>query len=153
LNGRKLDVTPILEMGTEDLFGPELTQKILVDERNMFTVPPDVENEMMHNNLPAQVHEADDDQAHIVAHMSAARLTGDLQGRFRAHVAAHTMALQGKLQRQMAQQQGAPGVPGGAKPGVPGQPRMGAQVAGPRPGVQNPPGLPGPDQGMGPGRG
>ncbi len=153
LNGRKLDVTPILEMGTEDLFGPELTQKILVDERNMFTVPPDVENEMMHNNLPAQVHEADEDQAHIVSHMSAARLTGDLQGRFRAHIAAHTMAMQGKLQRQMGQMQGAPGVPGGAKPGVPGAPRMGAQVAGPRPGAQNPPGLPGADQGMGPGRG
>ncbi len=153
LNGRKLDVTPILEAGTEDLFGPEITPKILIDERNMFTVPPDVENEMMHNNLPAQIHEADDDGAHIQSHMSAARLTGDLKGRFRAHIAVHTMAMQRKLQMQQAQQQGQPGVPGGQRPGVPGTPRVGAQVAGPRPGAQNPPGLPGPDQGGAPGRG
>lgn len=153
LNGRKLDVTPILEIGTEDLFGPELTPRILVDERNLYTVPPEVENEMMHNNLPVQVHEADDDQAHLISHMSGARLTGDEQGRFRAHIAAHTMAMQAKLQKQQAQQQGAPGVPGGPRPGVAGSPRIGAQVAGPRGTAQNPPGLPGPDAGMGPGRG
>ena len=154
LNGRKLDVTPILESFVEGLYGPELAPRILIDERNLYTVPAEVENEMMHNNLPVAVHEADNDQAHLVSHMSAARMTGDLQGRFRAHIAQHTMAMQTKLQMQMAQQQGQPGVPGGPPgAGVPGTPRPGTQVAGPRPGAQNPPGLPGPDQGMGPSRG
>ncbi len=155
LNGRRLDVTPILEQFVEGLYGAEMGPKILIDERNLFTVPAEVENEMMHNNLPAQIHEADNDQEHLVSHMSAARLTGDLQGRFRAHIAMHTMQMQAKLQKQMAEQQGMPGVPGprGTAPGVPGTPRAGAQVAGNRPGGQNPPGLAGPDQGMGPGRG
>lgn len=152
LNGRKLDITPILESFVEGLYGPELAPKILIDERNLFTVPAEVENEMMHNNLPAQVHEADNDQEHLVSHMSGARLTGDLQGRFRAHIAMHTMAMQAKLQRQMAQQAGQPGVPGGSAPGVVGAPRPGAMPAGNKPMVQNPPGVPGADQ-IGPSRG
>ena len=154
MNGRRLDVTPILESFVEGLYGPEMAPKILIDERNLFTVSAEVENEMMHNNLPVAVHEADDDQQHIVSHMSGARLTEDLNGRFRAHIAQHTMAMQAKIQRQMAQQPGAPGVPGGPPgAGTVGTPRPGAQVAGSRGGVQNPPGLPGPDQGVGPSRG
>lgn len=153
LSGRRLDVTPIIERFVEDLYGPELAPKILIDERNLFTVPPDVENEMMHNGLPAQVHEADNDQEHLVAHMSAARLTGDPQGRYRAHIAMHTMAMQAKLQKQVAQQQGQPGAPGAGPPGIAGSPRVGAAAAGPRGGVQAPPGLPHPDQAAGPGRG
>jgi hypothetical protein len=152
LNGRKLDVTPILESFVENLYGPEMATKILIDERNLFTVPAEVENEMMHNGLPVDVHEADNDGQHLQSHMSAARLTGDVAGRFRAHIAKHTMAMQRKLQMQQAQQSGAPGVPGGSESGVPGTPKPGAQVAGAKPGAQNPPGLPGADQ-AGPGRG
>jgi hypothetical protein len=154
LGGKRLDVGPILESFVEDLYGPELAPQILVDETNRFTVPPDVENEMMHNNLPVSVHPADDDQQHLISHMSGARLTGDANGRFRAHIALHTMALQTKMQTQLAQQQGMPGVPGGGQPGagVPGTPRPGAQP-GVKSGPQNPPGLPGPDQGVGPSRG
>jgi hypothetical protein len=69
LGGRKLDLTPILEAGTEGIFGPELAPKILIDERNMFTVDPDTENEIMNNGMTVQVHEADEDhQAHAGAH-------------------------------------------------------------------------------------
>ena len=146
LNGRKLDLTPILEKFVESLFGPETAPHILIDERNLYTVPPDVENVIMHNNMPVAVHQADDDQQHIVSHASAAQLTGDPQGRLRAHLAMHQMALQAKQQIQMGAP-GAPGVPGGAGPGVPGTPRAGASPAGPRSVAQNPPGLPGADQG------
>lgn len=153
LNGRKLDVTPILEQFVEGLYGPEMAPKILIDERNLFTVPAETENEMMHNNLPVQVHEADDDQQHLVTHMSGARLTGDPHGKYRAHIAMHTMAMQAKQAKQQGAQPGAPGVPGGSASGVPGQPRPGASPGGPKPGMQNPPGLPGPDQGVGAPRG
>lgn len=160
LNGRRLDVTPILEQFVEGLYGPDLAPRILVDERNLYTVPADVENEMMHNNLPVQVHEADDDQQHIIAHMSAARMVGDDQGRFRAHVAAHTMAMQTKAQMSGTMrgvQPGLPGAPGPsvggpAVPGTPGTPRLGGMPTGAKAGPQNPPGLPHPDQ-IGPGRG
>lgn len=154
LNRRRLDVTPIIERFVEDLYGPEMAPKILIDESNMFTVPAEIENEMMHNDLPVAVHEADNDQQHLIAHMSAARMTGDLNGRFRAHIAAHTMAMQAKMQQQMGVAQGQPGAPGAAaQPGIAGSPRMGAQSAGPRGNVQGPPGLPHPDQAVGPGRG
>jgi len=152
LNGRRLDVTPILEKFCEDLYGPELAPKILIDERNLFTISPEVENEMMHNGLPVDVHDADNDQEHIVSHMSAARLTGDMQGKFRAHIAKHTMKMQAKQQMQMAQAAGAQGVPGGGQPGVPGSPRMGGAPAGPN-GPANPPGLIHPDQAPVAGRG
>ena len=157
LAGRRVDVTPIIEKQVEALFGPEVAPKILVDERNLFTIDPNVENEMLLNGLPVDVHEADNDQQHIGVHMSGARMTSDPTGKFRAHIAKHTMKMQMKAQMMMGQQQGggAPGVPGppaGAGPGVPGSPRMGASPAGPRP-VQGPPGLPHPDQAAAPGRG
>lgn len=154
LNGRRVDVTPILEQQVESLFGPELAPKILIDDRNMFTVDANTENLMMHNGLPVDVHEADNDQEHLQSHLAAAQMTGDLQGRFRAHIAKHTMAMQVKLQKQMGMQQGAPGVPGpqGTAPGVPGSPRPGAMPQG-RGGPQSPPGLIHPDQAPMPGRG
>lgn len=153
LNGRRLDVTPIIETFVEDLYGPEMAPRILIDERNLFTVPPEVENEMMHNNLPADVHDADNHQMHLVAHMSAARLTGDPEGRMRAHIAKHTMLMQQQAQKAMAAQQGGePGIPGqvpggpGGPPGVAGTPRIGAMPQGPRAGPQGPAGMIHPDQ-------
>jgi hypothetical protein len=141
LNGRRLDVAPILEFGTEQIFGVDIAPKILIDERNLFTIDPEEENLMMHNGLDAAVHEADDDAKHIQAHQRGAVMTGDPVGKFRAHIMAHMQAMQAKLQKQMGAQQpqGAPGVPGGAGAGVPGSPRMGAQPAQPRP--QQPPGM------------
>lgn len=140
LNGRRLDVTPILEFGTGQIFGADVAPRILVDDRNMFTVPASEEDLMMHNGLQAQVHEADNDIEHIQAHQQSAVLTGDPVGLFRAHIAQHTQALQIKQQKLMGQQQqaGQPGTPGGAGPGVAGTPRHGAQPGQPRP--QQPPG-------------
>jgi hypothetical protein len=144
LDGRRLNVGPILEMGTEQIFGPEVGPRILIDERNLFHVEPSDENLMMHNGLPAEVHPADDDQRHIAEHMQGATLTGDPHGLFRAHIQAHQQAMNQKMQKQLGAPQGQPGVPGGAGPGVAGTPRPGAQPGQPRP--QSPPGAVHPDQ-------
>jgi hypothetical protein len=145
LNGRRLDITPILEYGTGQIFGVEVAPKILIDERNLFHVEPSEENLMMHNGLPAEVHPADDDARHIQEHQQGAILTGDPLSLFRAHIQAHTQAMQAKQQQAMGQQQGGqPGVPGGTGPGVAGTPRPGAQPGQPRP--QQPPGAIHPDQ-------
>lgn len=145
LNGRRLDVTPILEYGTGQIFGAEVAPRILVDDRNLYHVEPDEEDLMMHNGLQATVHEADDDPRHIQSHQRAAVLTGDPLGLFRAHIQAHQQAMQIKQQKLMGQQQGGqPGIPGGAGPGVAGTPRPGAQPGQPRP--QQPPGAIHPDQ-------
>ncbi|MGR3910004.1 hypothetical protein Q3A80_23465 [Burkholderia sp. SR8] len=146
LDGRRLNIGPILEYGTEQIFGPEVAPRILIDERNLFHLDPQDENLMMHNGLPAEIHQADDDRAHIAAHLQAAQLTGDPHGLFRAHIQQHQQAMQAKLQAQQAPkpQPGQPGVPGGAGPGVAGTPRPGAQPGQPRP--QGPAGMIHPDQ-------
>lgn len=145
MNGITLDVTPILLAGTENLFGAEMAPRILVDKRNMFTVPAEVEDEMLHNGMPVETHEADDDIRHLQTHMRAASLAGDTMGLWKTHMAGHMTQLQKKRQMQMAQAQpqgqGQPGAPGGAGPGAAGAPRPGAIPApgGPRP-AQGPPG-------------
>ncbi|MGQ7939138.1 hypothetical protein [Paraburkholderia sp. D1E] len=144
LDGRRLNIGPILEFGTEQIFGPEVAPRILIDERNLFHVEPDDENLMMHNGLTAEIHQADDDRRHIQSHLAAAQMTGDPAGLFRAHIQQHQQAMQAKLQASQPQPQGQPGVPGGAGAGVAGTPRSGAQPGQPRP--QGPPGMIHPDQ-------
>ena len=142
LNGRKLDITPILEVLVENVFGAELGGRILIDDRNKFTIPPEIEDEMMVNGIPADVHEFDDDNAHMKSHQQAGQSSGDPAGLIRNHMQAHMQAMQKKRQAAMMAQQpqpGQPGVPGGAGPGVAGTPRPGAQPAPGRP-MQNPPG-------------
>jgi hypothetical protein len=141
MGGRRLDLSPFLEMGTENIFGPEIAPRILIDDRNMFTVAPDMENEILHNGMNAQVHEADNDTEHLQSHMRAANLTGDPGGLFKAHMGAHMQAMQTKRERAAAAQQpkGQPGSPGGGPPGAAGAPRPGAMPGNSRP-VQNPPG-------------
>jgi len=145
LNGRTLDVTPILEAGTENLFGPEMAPRILIDKRNQFTIDPDIENEMLHNGFGVTVHEADDDSVHLQSHMKGASLAGDPLGLFKTHMMMHAQQLQKKREMQAGQPGGAPGGPGGAGPGVAGAPRPGAMPGQPRP-MQQPPGAVGADQ-------
>lgn len=156
LNGRKLDITPILEILTDNVFGAELSGRILIDDRNKFTIAPDIEDEMLVNGIPVDVHEADNDPEHMLHHQAAAQASGDPAGLIRTHMQAHMQSMQKKREMAMASQQGQPGqqgVPGGAGPGVAGTPRPGAQPQMPRPG-QQPAGAIHPDQMPGqPGRG
>ena len=103
LNGRKFDATPILEKLVENVFGPEMAPRILIDQRNMFNIQPDVENEMLSNGFPVEVHEADNDPEHLQSHMKAASINGDIQGLYKLHMQAHAMQMQKKREMQMAQ--------------------------------------------------
>jgi hypothetical protein len=160
--GRQFDVTPIVEKLIEDVFGPEQAPKIFKDIRNQFHVPPEIENQMIANGFMVEVHEADDDQEHLQAHMRGAGLDGDPQGLYKIHMQGHMAQIQRKRQMQLGPPQagGAPGGPGGgpgaAPPqGVAGAPRPGAIPGQPR-GGQQPPGAVHADQmsdGAMPGRG
>jgi hypothetical protein len=144
LNGRRLDVTPILESGTEAIFGPEIAPHILIDTRDLMQVDPEQENQMLFNGFDVPVHPEDDDPKHLQSHQQDAIRTGDPAGHYRKHISEHMAQLQAKRQAQMAQQAqaagqlpmgkqpGGPGAPGGAGPGVAGQPRPGAQPGMPR---------------------
>lgn len=127
LNGRRLDITPALEKSTLMLFGAEVAPQILIDERDMFTIDPEQENEMIANGLHVECHPIDDDPKHLQAHMAAAQKTGDPSHGFRAHIGAHLLQMQKKAQASgQASPPGQPGVPGGAGPGVAGTPKQGA---------------------------
>lgn len=153
LNGRRLDITPILEVLVENVFGAEMGGKILIDDRNKFTIPPEIEDEMMVNGIMAEVHESDDDAQHMQVHQQAGQQSGDPAGLIRTHIQAHMQQMMKKRQMAAPPPPGQPGVPGGAGPGVAGSPRPGAQPAPQRP-MQNPPGAVQQDAMMGaPGRG
>jgi hypothetical protein len=142
LNGRRLDIGPILDNIAEATFGPTQTQNILIDERHKVSIPAETENHLLHNGAPLPVSPMDDDVEHIHSHEEAMQMTGDPNGYFRTHMKLHFEQLQ-KKQSAMAPT-GQPGIPGGAAPGVAGTPRPGAMPAQPRP--QGPPGSIHPDQ-------
>lgn len=148
LGGKRLDLSPIAEAGTLQIFGADVAPRILVDEQSHFTIDPNDENLMMHNNLPVEVHPADQDPQHIQAHLAYAESSGDPNGRARAHIAKHVMQLQAKRMQQAGAMQPAKGLPGapgaGGASGAAGTPRIGAQPGAPRP--QGPPGQVHPDQ-------
>jgi len=127
LDGRRLNILPILEKGVESLFGPEVASKIFIDERDLFTVSPEIENEMLHNGLEVDVNPGDNDIEHIKSHTEAVKLAGDPMMVYKKHIVAHIQAMKKKQQQQMAMQQqmvqGAPGAPGGGQaPGAAGTP-------------------------------
>jgi hypothetical protein len=149
LNGRKIDIAPIIEILVDNVFGSELAGRILIDDRRKFTLDPQVESELMLNNVPIETHPADPDELHLQTHQLAARLTQDPTGLMKVHIQDHIKQLMTKRKEQIAGQAkpaGLPGVPGGAGPGVAGTPTMGAQPNGPRPMPQQPPGAIRPDQ-------
>ena len=140
-NGKRLDVTPIIEEIVNNVYGPHITPRVIIDDRNDLSVAPEMENELMHNGLPCPVHPADDDKHHIDTHMAMAQKSGDENGLIRAHVAEHMRQMAGKSAPKGAPQQptGQQGAPGGAGPGAAGTPKPGAQPSMPR-GGQAPPG-------------
>jgi hypothetical protein len=159
MKGKQIDISPIVVRATEQLFSPEDAQKIVIDERNLYSVSPEMENEMIANGQDVFVHPNDDDPKHLQSHMQAASVNGDPRGLYMFHITRHMGQLQQKREAQMGQQQqggkGVPGSPGGLPgmgpkpPGAAGTPRPGALPAPQRPG-QNPPGaIPG-DQMMDP---
>lgn len=142
LAGRKLDLGPLIEFCNEAICGPTMAQNVLIDQRHMMTIPAELENEMLHNNLPVTPSPEDNDIEHIQEHQQAAQMTGDPTGIYRNHIMQHTQSMQKKMQQQMPK--GQPGIPGA--PGVAGTPRPGAIPAGPRNGAQQPNGAVHPDQ-------
>lgn len=154
LGGRTLDVSPILVAAVENVFGPDMAPKILVDKTNQFTISPEIENEVLHNGFTTSVHEADNDPEHLQSHMRAAATNQDPLGLYKMHMGFHMAQLQRKQQMQMAAAGGmvggAPGSPGGGPgsivpPGAAGTPRPGAVPSGPRGIMQQPPGAISPD--------
>ena len=136
LRGRQLDVSPIIEQLVEDIYGPRLAPKVLVDRRHAMGLPPELENQILALGHPCFVNQGDNDLQHISVHMMA---PPDAQGLIKAHVIEHQQKMQQQSQQLLGGPGGRPGAPGGAGPGIAGSPRPGAVPAPPR-GGQAPPG-------------
>jgi len=150
LNGRILDIGPVLDHLVDTVYGPRLASRVLKSARDTLSLDPHVENEMLEQNMPVAVSPLDNDVEHIQVHHAAAMQTGDPTHQIATHIMAHQQSMQRKA-AAAAPPPGAPGIPGMGSPGVPGTPRPGGQVAGPRGQVQQPPGAVHPDQMHAPG--
>jgi hypothetical protein len=138
--GYDLDLSPMMVRMVENLFGPR-EAPLIFKKKQAITIPPELENQMLEYGHVVEVHEADDDMAHLQQHMQLMQL-GDPHGTVRDHIGKHQQQIQKKQQAAMQQQMaqgGVPGTPGGAGPGVAGAPKPGAQPGTGR-GVKGPPG-------------
>ena len=151
LNGYQVNMVPVITQLVENTFGPRLSPLVFVSPEQQMPVPVEQENLLLREGFEVPTHQMDDDRQHIMAHgtlMQQLQVTGSGAGavkKVQTHIWKHMQQMQAKQQAQMAQQQGGqPGAPGGAvggqqQPGLPGQPRPGAQPGLPRP--QGPPGM------------
>jgi hypothetical protein len=136
LNGRKVDLGPMLEYITEVTCGPRIAPYVLIDQRHQLSIDPMTENELMDNQFPVQTHAMDDDVKHIQAHMASMKA---MPNEFkRGHILEHIKQLKAKAAEQQ-KLSGPPSLP------PPGGPQAGA-VPQPPTGGQAPPGAVRPDQ-------
>lgn len=135
LNGRKVDLGPMLEYITEITCGPRIGPHVLIDQRHQLSVDAETENELIRNQFPVQTHEMDNDVEHLKIHLP------EMQANPSEYMKGHIIEHIKQLKEKSAQAQG------GAQPQLPapGGPRPGAQAQAPT-GVQNPPGAVSPDQ-------
>ncbi len=127
----ELDISPMIVMGTENVFGPRIAP-LIFKKKTLISVDPMMENDMMLEGFPVPTHPIDNDQEHLQAHMMAMQ-AGDPHQTIANHMAMHMQQLQMKTAQQAQQQSGQPPQQGGGGGG-------GGQGRGPRPGAT--PGLP-----------
>lgn len=141
LNGRTIDLGPVLEYVSEVTYGPRIAPRVLIDERHKFTMQPQEEDALMDHLFPVQVHEGDEDMKHIQVHMQHFQQTGadmgDPNHLKRGHILEHIKQLKEKAAKAQGAQQPQPQP--GASAGQPGAPNPGAAAQAPT-GPQQPPG-------------
>lgn len=140
LNGRKLDIAPLLEVINGTICGPRVAPHVLIDQRHQLTIDPETENDLIANMFPVQVHDMDNDQEHIMKHLARFREELQLHPHHdkvselaRGHILQHIQAMKTKAMAAM-----------GGQPGGGGGGRAGAQIQGPS-GPQQPAGAVRPD--------
>lgn len=145
--GKAFDPTALMEAIGQNMFGPEIAARTIIDQRMSWD--PEEENEAMLSGFEVPVHPADDDIKHIQAHQPAIAL--DPTGRIALHVQDHMKQRQQKAMamimqmaqqavQQMAGQQPQQAQPPQAPQGAPRRPQPGAVPAGPRQ-IKGPPGM------------
>ena len=141
--GYQLDPAPFIEHAVGSVAGWRIGRQVLRDRRQLMTMDPKVENQILALGMPVMVHIGDDDPKHIQDHMPLTQSSDQIVAQnTQDHVQKHMMSMQAKeMQHQMQQM-------GQQQPGQGGQggmPQGGAQPAGPKL-VRGPAGAIHPDQ-------
>lgn len=153
LPGKKVDIAPVIEEFVNETFGARVGRLVLRDLEDEFSVPPDIENQMLARNLFVIVHPTDNDEEHIQEHMKLIdhpNTPPPAKQQAHEHIQMHQAQIHMKSQaamQQQAQEKGIVGAPGAAgQPGMSGAPapRIGAVPGQGR--MQGPPGMIHPDQ-------
>lgn len=142
--GYQLHLGPLVEAGTQNVFGSFLGSKVLIDQRHQLTQKQEDENIQLGEGFDVPVHPLDNDAEHLKALMPWLQQTGDMHGTGRVHAQAHMTSMQLKNQAAMMKAQAQQGMkpPG---PGGPGQPQPGASPGQPH-AMKGPPGAIHPDR-------
>lgn len=134
LNGRRVDLGPMLEYITEVTCGPRIAPHTLIDQRHELSIDPHTEDELMDSGFAVQVHPIDADVEHIKVHADSFKLKPNTY--LKGHILEHIKQLKAKAVAQSPQQQSLP---------APSGPKAGGQAEPPQPG-QRPPGSVHPDK-------
>lgn len=137
-NGKKIDIAPIIETVVQNIYGPRLGARVIIDQSSQLSVPAPLEDTMLLAGLPVEVHPNDNDVEHLQDHIAAMQKSGvepmgPQAAQFIIHIQKHQAQMQQKTMAAQGQMMGMQGGMGG------GGPRPGAQPMLPR-GGQNPPG-------------
>lgn len=143
--GYSLHLAPVLVAQNQNIFGAFLGSQLIVNDRELLTMDPEEENEILGMGQHLHVHPLDDDQGHAKSHVADIQKNGDEFGTKGQHLAAHVQSMQMKIQASMQKAQAGAGMPPGqGAPGGGGRPQPGAMPMGPH-AAKGPPGLPHPD--------
>jgi hypothetical protein len=134
LEGRRIDMVPLIERAVESVFGPRLGPQVFKPVSDMIGMPPEEENQLLLQGNDLPVSPADDDREHLKVHMQAMQAA---QGNPHAlwavkqHMFKHQQQMGLKNAAAAAQMQGGQPGQGGPRPGAQSQaPRGGQQPAG-----------------------
>lgn len=124
MNGRKVDAGPIIEAAANNIFGPRIAPKVLIDQTHMLTISPDIENTMMTQGFNVPVNPMDNDVEHLKSHTQDITINGDIHGNKTIHSQKHTEQMKAKTAPppQAQLQQGGPQA--GAQPQAPTGPQQ-----------------------------
>ncbi len=132
--GYSFDPVPLVVAQNQNIYGSYLGGQVLINQRELLTMDPEVENGILATGQHLHVHPLDPDPEHMKSHIADIQATGDPFGTKQEHMAAHVQSMQMKIAASMQQAQASQGMP-------PGQPPPGGGGAGaPQPGAQ--PGMP-----------
>jgi hypothetical protein len=127
--GYAFDPAPLVLLMNQNLFGSFVGAQVLINQRELLTMDPETENQILVTGQHLHTHPLDQDPQHMQSHVKALQM-GDPHGTIAQHIAEHVQSMQMKIAASMQRAGAQQGMPPQA-PGGPGAPQPGAMPMGP----------------------